>query len=238
MTRQLDMSSRGLFSTVAEDRLDGSTQTWRSSGGDMPPTLADELDGIAKRVRTRLKNMSAHIIEIGRELRPVKRCLGNDRFLNWITTARELAPRHAQLTIRAAEWAEGREEIVSDLEPTAIYLFASPSTPKIVRVEVLFRLEKGERPAHGFIKGMIRAVKGDPYGALPDSKEEEIEGFLKYCGYAAVPDHLKQFVETPTNRTRRSGLVCPLDDWTTTPVAAGASSSATDAGSGEIANVL
>ena len=109
------------------------------------------------------------------------------------------------------------------LEPTAIYLLASPSTPRIVRVEVLFRLEKGQRPTPRFIKGMIRAAKGDPYDALPDSKEEEIERFLKYCGYTAVPDHLGQFLVTPTNRTRGARLMSPPSDWTTTPVAGGAS---------------
>jgi hypothetical protein len=151
---------------------------------------ASKLDSVADQVRMRLKNLSTHIIEIGRELLAMKRRLGNDRFLKWVTAACELEPPQAQRMMRVAKWAEGREEIVSDLDPTAIYLLTSPSTPEAVRQEVLFRLERGERPAPRTIKAMIRAAKGDPYGALPDSDEDEIEGLLKYCGHKGVPDHL------------------------------------------------
>jgi hypothetical protein len=58
--------------------------------------------------------------------------------------------------MRAAEWAEGKHEIVSHLEPTAIYLLTAPSTPDAVRQEVLSRLEEGERPAPKVVKQMIR----------------------------------------------------------------------------------
>jgi hypothetical protein len=68
-------------------------------------------------------------------------------------------PRTAQLMMRAAEWAEGKHEIVSHLEPTAIYLLAAPSTLDAVRQEVLSRLEEGERPAPNVVKQMIRAAR-------------------------------------------------------------------------------
>jgi hypothetical protein len=103
--------------------------------------------------------MSAAIIEIGRELHAVKQRLEHGQFLKWIVEACELAPRHAQLMMRAAQWAEGRDEIVSHLEPTTLYLLAARSTPKIVRQEVLSRLEEGQRPAPQVVKDLIRTAK-------------------------------------------------------------------------------
>jgi hypothetical protein len=197
---------------------------------------AYKLDSVAGQVRMRLKNMSAHIIEIGRELLAMKRRLGNDRFLKWVTAACDLAPAQAQRMMRAAKWAEGREAIVSQLEPTAIYLLAAPSTPEAVWQEVLSLLAAGQRPAPRIIRAMIRAAKGDPLGPLPDSKEDEIEGLLKYCGYKGVPDHLAQSSATATKGTQRAVYQNGrMDAEATTP---GASPSTTDAGSEEIANVL
>ena len=147
MTWQLDMSSEASLSALAKDRLDGSDVMLRPSKGDMLPILVDELDRVAERVRMRLKNMSAHIIEIGRELSAVKQRLDHGQFLRWVIEECELAPRHAQLMMRATQWAEGRDEIVSHLEPTTLYLLAAPSTPKTARQEVLALLEEGQRPA-------------------------------------------------------------------------------------------
>jgi hypothetical protein len=214
-------------------------QTKILSGGPLSSATNDAHKLVADQVRMRLKNMSAHIIEIGRELRAVKRRPGNDRFLKWLTAACELEPPQARRMMRAAKWATDRGAIVSQLEPAAIYLLAAPSTPDAVWKEVLFRLEAGERPAPRSIKAMIRAAKGDSYGALPDSEEEAIEGLLKYCGYTAVPDHLAHFSKPPTKRTQLAAYqIGPMDVEAATPVAAGASPSATDAGSEEIANVL
>jgi hypothetical protein len=159
MTWQLDMSSEASLSALAKDRLDGSDVMLRPSKGNMLPILVDELDRVAKRVRMRLKNMSAHIIEIGGELSAVKQRLEHGQFLRWVIEECELAPRHAQLMMRATQWAEGRDEIVSHLEPTTLYLLAAPSTPKTARQEVLALLEEGQRPAPQVVKDLIRAAK-------------------------------------------------------------------------------
>src|SRR5437867_142624 len=115
MTRQLVPSSEASLSTVAEERLGGSDVMLRPSEGNMPPVLADELDDVAARIRTHFRNMSAAIIEIGRELSAVKRRLKRGQFALWIA-ARDLAPGQAQRMMRAAKWAQGREEIASHLD--------------------------------------------------------------------------------------------------------------------------
>jgi hypothetical protein len=179
MTRQLELFSEGPLSTTPRDELGGLTGTSRPAKGSRPPILADELDAAATRVRMHFRNMSAAIIEIGRELSAVKRHLKRGQFPLW-TAACELTQGRAQLMMRAAKWAKGREEIVSNLDPTAIYLLAAQSTPEAVRQQVLFCLEEGDRPTSRAIKAMIRAAKGDPYGALPDSEEEALDWLLKH----------------------------------------------------------
>ena len=103
--------------------------------------------------------MSSDIIEIGRELQAVKRRLEHGRFLNWVEAECNLPRRSAQLMMAAAEWAQGKNEIVSLLEPTAIYALAAPSTPETVRQDVLSLLKEGQTPAPKAVRDMIRAVK-------------------------------------------------------------------------------
>jgi hypothetical protein len=131
--------------------------------------LAEEVESAANRVRIRLENMTANIVEIGRELQAVKRRLEHGQFLNWVEAACKLSARAAQLKMRAAEWAEGKHEIVSLLEPTAIYALAAPSTPETVRQEVLTRLEEGQRPAPQVVKEMIRVAKERKQGTTENT---------------------------------------------------------------------
>jgi hypothetical protein len=136
-------------------------------------SLPEELETVAQRVRKRLKNMSADVVEIGRELHLVKQRLEHGCFLGWVEKACGLSARTAQLMMRAAEWAEGRHEIIAHLEPTAIYLLAAPSTPEAVRQQVMSRLEEGQTLAPRLVKDMIRAAKRkepgkeDPIGHEP-----------------------------------------------------------------------
>jgi hypothetical protein len=156
MAPQFEMYPGTPLSAASAGLPASSTKPLNSSHKELPSPLPEELETTARRVRERLTNMTADAIEIGRELQAVKLRLHHGQFLNWVETACELSPRTAQLMMRAAEWAEGKHEIVSHLEPTAIYLLTAPSTPDAVRQEVLSRLEEGERPAPKVVKQMIR----------------------------------------------------------------------------------
>jgi hypothetical protein len=163
--------------------------------------------------------MSATIIEIGRELYEVKRRLEYGQFLDWVTTACELSPRHAQLMMRAAEWAEGKDEIVSYLEPTSLYLLAAPSTPETVRQEVLSSLEEGQRPAPRIVKAMIRAANermpskeektGEPKShILPEAARTEFVERREILSQGAAPE-----VERPDGappETKEAETAAPL----------------------------
>ena len=125
----------------------------------MPPDLAAELETVAGRVRGRLRNMTANVIEIGRELGAVKKRLKHGQFLDWVETACGLSRRMAQLMMKAALWAEGKSETVTHLEPTTVYLLAAPSTPETVVDTILSRVDVGEVIPPHVVKGMIRANK-------------------------------------------------------------------------------
>ena len=69
------------------------------------------------------------------------------RLLNWVEAECKLS-----LMVRPADdgrcgMGSGKSEIISHLEPTAIYDLAAPSTPETVRREVLSLLERGQKPA-------------------------------------------------------------------------------------------
>jgi hypothetical protein len=156
MTQQLDIYCE-LPPSIEEEQA--SVELTQSTQRDIPSDLNEELESVANRVRNRLGNMTANIVEIGHELRAVKQRLEHGQFLTWVEAACKLSARTAQLMMKAAEWAEGKNEIVAHLEPTAIYLLAAPSTPDSIRREVLSGLEHGQRPTPRLIKDMIRAAK-------------------------------------------------------------------------------
>ena len=159
MVQQFETFPEVPLSAPMETSPASSIEVTQASESDMPSALNEELESVANRVRNRLGNMTANIVEIGRELRAVKQRLEHGQFINWVEAACKLSARTAQLMMKAADWAEGKDEIVAHLEPTAIYLLAAPSTPDSIRREVLSGLEQGQSPSPRLIKDMIRAAK-------------------------------------------------------------------------------
>jgi hypothetical protein len=83
------------------------------------PELADELRATAKRIR---EWMSGSLIKIGAELRAVRNRLEHGKFLHWVHTEFGRSQRTAENMMAAKRWAEGKNAIVADLAPTAIYV--------------------------------------------------------------------------------------------------------------------
>jgi hypothetical protein len=100
----------------------------------VPGDLSEELEGAAERVRNGLQEMSAKLIEVGREIGTVKERLTRGQFLSWVSSACGLSPRNARSMMRAAQLA-----------------LSVPSQSRSVPSEKL--------TAH-IVKDMIRAVKG------------------------------------------------------------------------------
>jgi hypothetical protein len=88
--------------------------------------------------------LTATVIEIGRELLSIKDQLGHGRFGEWVEAECGFTQRSAENYIKAARFAEGKNETVSDLPPALVYHLASKSAPPEIVDDVIARLEKGK----------------------------------------------------------------------------------------------
>jgi Protein of unknown function (DUF3102) len=136
------------------------------------PAPAVEIDFAesAKLIRALLRRGTAHIVEAGRELDRVKKCLGHGRFRSWIDENFGMSMRTAQLAMRLADWAEGRSEIISHLEPTGAYLLSSRSAPQEAVGKITDRIKAGDVPTTKEI--------GE---ALRDARQQEKEQQQQQC---------------------------------------------------------
>ena len=95
------------------------------------------------------------IIETGRDLLAVKQSLEYGQFCVWIPTECGFSTRTAQRYMSAAEFAESKNDTVSLLSPTCLYLLAAKSTPTSVVTEVISRIESGENVLDDDIKMIL-----------------------------------------------------------------------------------
>ena len=111
-----------------------------TSGG-----LADhQLHEIAERIRARIRRTVADILDTGRDLVQVKAALDHGQFTDWIEREFSMSMRSAQRFMQAAEWAEGKNDIVSHLPPNTLHLLAAKSTPEDIQTEVVSTLKAGK----------------------------------------------------------------------------------------------
>ena len=108
------------------------------------PLSTKEMEEIAKRIRARIRRTVEDIIETGRDLTRVKAALDHGEFGEWINREFFMTMRSAQRYIQAAEWAEGKNDIVSHLPPTTLYLLSAKSTPEEIQAEVVSDLKAGK----------------------------------------------------------------------------------------------
>ena len=113
------------------------------------PLDAPLIQEIAERIRARIRRTVADIIETGRDLAQVKAALDHGEFGEWIDHEFSMTMRTAQNYIRAATWAEGKNEIISHLPPRTLYLLSAKSTPEEIQAEWRCRLGWTARTARG-----------------------------------------------------------------------------------------
>lgn len=116
-----------------------STFTYAS----LPAATAEALRQQAERIRARVKATTEAIIDIGRDLLAVKQQLEHGQFSEWVTAECGFTLRTAENYIRAAEFAEGKNEIVSLLAPATVYKLSAKSAPQEIVNDVLDRAKNG-----------------------------------------------------------------------------------------------
>ena len=143
----------------------------------------DDLARITERIRVRIQRTTADIIETGRDLIQVKNGLGHGRFSKWIETEFGMTGRTAQNYMRAAEWAEGKNEIVSRLPPASIYLLAAKTTPEIIKTKVITDLEAGKPIEMRDIKVRIKMMRTEQRLADRDRRDRKQRAFKRSAKY-------------------------------------------------------
>ena len=123
----------------------------------LAPELADDARAVAQRVRAGHLRTMQTILEMGRELLGLKARLGHGRFGRWLEAEFGAVARTAQNYMLAAERFGGTPELISLLPPATVYALAAPSTPELVRAEVVRRLSEGERLGSAEVGAMVRA---------------------------------------------------------------------------------
>jgi hypothetical protein len=125
------------------------------------PTLHSEketedqyLRKLVEQVRSHSRSSTKSIIAIGKALLDAKQRLGHGKFVGWVKAECGFTIRAAQNYMRAAELTD-KSEIVSHLNPAAIYRLAKASTPPDVVDRVVELLDAGEVPTEQQILGLI-----------------------------------------------------------------------------------
>ena len=127
--------------------------------GALDAETATEARAAADRIRKILKYTTAGLIEAGQRLMAIKNRLPHGQFIAWVSAEFGMSDRTARLYMRAAEFAAGKTETVSVLQPTTIYALAAPSTPDRVKMGVVQRLENGEAVTDREVKQLINSAR-------------------------------------------------------------------------------
>jgi hypothetical protein len=120
---------------------------------------ANKVRAAAERIRRLLHNEVDVIIEVGTELCAAKDLVRHGHFEAWLLAEFGMSARTARNYMRAAEAFGGKSATVADLQPTTLYLLAAPSTPSMVRDEVIKKIDAGERLGDHAIKVMVAEAK-------------------------------------------------------------------------------
>jgi hypothetical protein len=129
------------------------------SYASIPPGLASELKTAAETIRRLGRQVSTDIICIGNHLVAAKEKLDHGHFGPWLRAEFSMTERTARNYMQVSEAFSGKSETVSVLQPTALYLLASPSTPQRVKESIVTRVARGEVVSLETIRNAVADAK-------------------------------------------------------------------------------
>ena len=98
----------------------------------------------AEKVRGWRRRLVADAIDIGGDLLRVKKALGHGSFSDWLRAEFPGDIRTAQRCMQVASAFADKNDTVSHLPLSTVYLLAAPTTPKTIVAEVITKLENAE----------------------------------------------------------------------------------------------
>jgi DNA repair protein RadD len=137
---------------------------------NIPDRDARDLQAAAARVRSLVRMMTADIIEVGKELLHAKSKLKRGQFGAWLEAEFTMTDRTAQNYMRAAERFGDKSEIVSLLQPSAVYILAALSTPESATDDVIRRVERGEPMSPAAVRLVVNNAKFEQRSAQAKAK--------------------------------------------------------------------
>lgn len=145
----------------------------------VPPTkLASEceLDWLAAEVRNHSRSSS--ILAIGKLLTRAKEHLVHGEFARWVDQECGFTIRSAQNYLRAWDLADREGEIVSHLNPAALYRLAARATPKLVVDNVVELLQAGRTPSEAEIVALITNCE-PPQRQVESCEDQETDELMQ-----------------------------------------------------------
>ncbi|MGB3645708.1 MAG: hypothetical protein WBG88_02645 [Mesorhizobium sp.] len=107
--------------------------------------VSADLMKAATDIRRRHAGIASEMVEIGKTLLWAKEECSHGVFLTWLERDVGIAPRLAQMYMRAAEWSrvDRNAKLISHLQPTAVLKLAAKSTPESVVSAVAEKIDTG-----------------------------------------------------------------------------------------------
>lgn len=110
---------------------------------ELPAEIVKDAQFRAEQIRQLSRTTIDCILLVGRHLIEVKKKLQHGQFSDWVESECGFTLRTAENYIRAAAFAEGKNETVALLPPATVYKLAAKSTPPELAQAVIERLEGG-----------------------------------------------------------------------------------------------
>ena len=128
----------------------------------MEQSERDWLATKAALIRQLARVTASNIVEIGQHLIDVKERVGQGNFIEWIKGEFEWARTTAWRFMEVAEKMPRSNLEHLDIDVSALYLIAAPSTPAPVREEAIRRATSGEHVTHAVVKAVVVQTRATP----------------------------------------------------------------------------
>jgi Protein of unknown function (DUF3102) len=114
----------------------------------------------AEQIRGLARVTASGIMEIGKNLTEVKEQLRHGQFLKWIESEFGWSERKAENFMAVHARFKSANFAGLQIDISALYLIAAPSTPEPVRTEAIRRAEHGEHVSHRQVRALVQRAKG------------------------------------------------------------------------------
>jgi hypothetical protein len=112
-----------------------------------------------ERIHNLARMTATGIVQIGQYLTEVKARLEHGRFLEWIDREFAWSQQSASRFMQVHEQFKLRNLGNLQIDVSALYLIAAPSTPEPVRTEMIRQAELGEKVTHATVKAVVAEYK-------------------------------------------------------------------------------